>query len=248
MKIEVIALENFPLVQENDNLCELILACMAENQVVLQKRDIIVIAQKIVSVVEKRTAYLNSFSGGEKAKTLSLQTGRSIEFCQAVIEESSEILGVNGRMIITKHKNGFICTNAGIDSSNAGKHDEGKIVLLPVDSDKSAANIRQAICQVAGFSVEHDLAVVITDSFGCEHRLGAIGMAIGAAGINALEKKRGKDLFDNEKNATTAVIDAVAGFANLLMGELNEQRPVVLIRGLNYIVNNNVSIKDILGE
>ena len=82
---------------------------------------------------------------------------------------------------------------------------------------------------------ELSLGIVITDSVGRPFRLGTVGMAIGSAGVEALQNLRGNhDMFGKELMvAEHAIADAIAATAELLMGEGDEAIPVVLLRGLN---------------
>jgi len=74
----------------------------------------------------------------------------------------------------------------------------------------------------------------IEDSTNRPWRLGTVGTAIGAAGLDVLADHRGgTDLYGRELKVTLINrADALAGAATLAMGETVERTPVVLIRGL----------------
>ena len=77
--------------------------------------------------------------------------------------------------------------------------------------------------------------MIISDTVGRAWRNGAVGLAIGAAGVATLEDLRGRrDLFGRPL-ATTRVGrgDEIAAAASLLMGQADEALPLVLARGLN---------------
>jgi coenzyme F420-0:L-glutamate ligase/coenzyme F420-1:gamma-L-glutamate ligase len=121
--------------------------------------------------------------------------------------------------------------NAGIDHSNIDPQMGAEpVLLLPRDPDASAAGLRDRLaahfCKV--------LAVVITDSFGRAWRHGTVGVALGVAGLPSLLDLRGKpDLFGHALRVTqTGFADEIAGAASLVMGQADEARPVVLLRGL----------------
>ncbi len=78
------------------------------------------------------------------------------------------------------------------------------------------------------------VAVVINDSFGRPWRLGTVGVAIGCAGLPSLLDLRGDpDLFGRSLQVTVvAYADEIAAAASLLMGQADEARPVVIVRGL----------------
>ena len=58
--LKLIALDNFPLVEPNDNLINLIHSSINENNLYIEDGDIFVIAQKIVSKSENRYIDLNT--------------------------------------------------------------------------------------------------------------------------------------------------------------------------------------------
>jgi coenzyme F420-0:L-glutamate ligase/coenzyme F420-1:gamma-L-glutamate ligase len=121
--------------------------------------------------------------------------------------------------------------NAGVDHSNVDPQMGAEpVLLLPRDPDASAAALRDRLA--AHFRKQ--LAVVITDSFGRAWRRGTVGVALGAAGLPSLLDLRGKpDLFGHALRVTqTGFADEIAGAASLVMGQADEARPVVLLRGL----------------
>ena len=50
--IQLTAIENFPLVEPNDNLVNMIIDCIASSDISIDDGDIFVIAQKIISKSE----------------------------------------------------------------------------------------------------------------------------------------------------------------------------------------------------
>jgi coenzyme F420-0:L-glutamate ligase / coenzyme F420-1:gamma-L-glutamate ligase len=93
---------------------------------------------------------------------MATKTGRDPRLCQVYIDESSEIVGTNGRMVITWHKLGFRDTSAGVDRSNIAPYSEGLVTVLPKDPDASACGIRARLKELTG----KELAVIISDMFG----------------------------------------------------------------------------------
>ena len=83
--------------------------------------------------------------------------------------------------------------------------------------------------EVAGVTV----AVVVTDSFGRAWRHGQCDVAIGCAGLAALDDWRGRtDSAGMELRATwIAVADEVAAAADLVRAK-DSRQPVVVVRGL----------------
>jgi coenzyme F420-0:L-glutamate ligase/coenzyme F420-1:gamma-L-glutamate ligase len=172
---------------------------------------------------------LNSYPPSRRAAQLAKYCGKDARMIELILRESKKILKLGDGFIITEHKNGWVCANAGIDYSNVpGNY----VTFLPQDPDHTAEKMRQRIKLLCGVEV----AVVIIDSQGRPFRNGSIGIAIGSSGIPALVHKRGeKDLFNYRlKNTEVALADEIASAASLIMGETNEGIPVVVIRGLKY--------------
>jgi coenzyme F420-0:L-glutamate ligase/coenzyme F420-1:gamma-L-glutamate ligase len=133
-------------------------------------------------------------------------------------------------LIIVAHRLGIVLANAGIDASNvAPSTTVEQVLLLPKDPDRSAREYHRRIKQQTGRSV----GIIINDSVGRAWRLGTTSLAIGVAGVTALEDHRGKpDLFGvSLKVSEEAVADELASAATLLQGQAAEKSPVVLIRG-----------------
>jgi coenzyme F420-0:L-glutamate ligase/coenzyme F420-1:gamma-L-glutamate ligase len=105
------------------------------------------------------------------------------------------------------------------------------VLLLPDDPDASAALLKQKWEEFFGVR----LGVIITDSIGRPWRLGTTGIAIGCAGLTALNDMRGRvDMFGRVLQvAEVATADCIAGTAGLIMGEGAEAMPVVLVRGID---------------
>jgi coenzyme F420-0:L-glutamate ligase/coenzyme F420-1:gamma-L-glutamate ligase len=131
------------------------------------------------------------------------------------------------RVLITETHHGFVCANAGIDSSNLPE--DGTVCLLPKDPDGSARSIRAEIA--------YPVAVVISDSFGRAWRVGQAEVAIGCAGLQPVDDWRGRhDASGRELSATViAVADEVAAAADLVRHK-DEGVPVVVVRGLGRYV------------
>lgn len=229
-------LENLPIFKEGDNIAELIL----ESGFQLEEDDVLVIAQKIISKAEGRVLNINDVQTTEEAMELSRLTGRPANFCQVVINESKQILAVKGKTIVTESKNGMRLTSAGVDKSNI--EGEGNLVLLPEDSDESARGIRNQIMEQVNFNV----AVIISDSLGREDRHGSIGNAIGLSGISGITARQTEDLHGRQMVPMINIADEISSAASLLMGQSNNGVPVVIVRGVEYDVDENSSINDLI--
>jgi coenzyme F420-0:L-glutamate ligase/coenzyme F420-1:gamma-L-glutamate ligase len=80
------------------------------------------------------------------------------------------------------------------------------------------------------------LGVLIIDSHGRAWRMGTVGVAIGVSGFPALLDLRGRpDLYGYRLRITqVGLADEIAAAASALMGQADERRPVVHVRGLPY--------------
>jgi len=232
-RLEIIAPEEFPLVEAGDSLPRLILDTLQAEQISFQQGDVLVLAQKIISKSEGRYARLTDVVPTADAEQLAVKCDKDPRLVQMILNESSEVLRCMPGVLIVRHRLGFVMANAGIDHSNiSGAEDEQRVLLLPEDPDQSAELLKEELEQATGL----DLAIIINDSFGRPWRLGTTSVCIGCAGIVSLFDQRGdSDLFDQELLVTqVAVGDEVATAASVLMGQAGEARPLVLVRGLDF--------------
>jgi coenzyme F420-0:L-glutamate ligase/coenzyme F420-1:gamma-L-glutamate ligase len=241
-KVGLYAVPNIPLIKAGDDIAQIINRCAKEDKFVFENQDIVVVTHKIVSKAENRQEKLSVIKPSIYARELAEKTGRDPRLCQVYINESKEILGINGRHVITRHRLGFVGTGAGVDSSNAGTSKEGIVCLLPKDPDASARGIRSKLKKLT----RKELAVIICDTFGNEFRNHSINFAIGIAGIHPHAVRDTIDLYDKPKQTLTAQVDEIAAAAGMLMGQANESIPVVVLRGIEYTVSESASIKEIL--
>jgi coenzyme F420-0:L-glutamate ligase/coenzyme F420-1:gamma-L-glutamate ligase len=240
------ALPGLPLVREGDDLESFIIAGMERAGLQADDGDVFVLAQKIVSKSEGRLTYLPDISPSNEARELAQTTGKDARIIEVILSESRSILRQREGLIVVEHRLGFVCANAGIDRSNVrGEYgdDEDWVLLLPEDPDRSAQLIRDELVRATG----KRLAVLIIDSHGRAWRMGTAGVCIGAAGFPVLLDLRGEpDLFDvTLKSTEVGLADEIASGASALMGQANEGRPVIHVRGLPYPLSEG-SYRDIL--
>ncbi len=179
----------------------------------LQDGDVLVVTQKVVSKAEGRLVDLDH--DDPEAKRLLVE------------EEAVRVLRRRGDLLITETRHGFICANSGVDLSNV---DSGTAALLPLDPDRSARRIREALRHRYGVTV----AVVVSDTFGRAWRRGVTDVAIGIAGIAGVVDLRGTpDANGRILDATEmCVVDEVAGAAELVMGK-DRGIPAAVVRGVD---------------
>lgn len=232
--LHLTALPDFPLVQPGDDLARLIVPALQAAGLRLEEGDVLILAQKIVSKSENRLVDLNGVEPSERARTLAAECRKDPRFVETVLRESRDVLRAGPGLLVVEHRLGFVCANAGVDRSNIGiGNAEGEwVLLLPEDPDASCRALRNRLKEATGAGV----GVIINDSHGRAWRNGIVGVAIGVAGLPALEDLRGRtDLFDNALQITqVAAADELASAASLLMGQAGEGLPVVLARGFPY--------------
>ncbi len=251
--INIIGIQGIPFIKPGDNIGRIILESIKDNNLSLEDGDILVIAQTIISKSLGRIVDLKKIAPSNKAleiyeQHLKKAKNKGIpikepELIQLILDESKEILKVE-HVIIVETKHGFVCANAGIDKSNI--EGESNVALLPENADKEAERIRYTLKKLTN----KDVAIIISDSFGRPFRVGAVGVALGVSGINAILDRRGeKDLFEHELQSTiVGQGDNLASAAQLVMGEANEGLPVIIIRGYSFDLNEEASISPVLRE
>lgn len=221
-------LGGIPLVEPGDDLPALIEAALGREGLQLEAGDIIAVAQKIVSKSEGRLVELDDVKPSARAIELADQSEKDPRVVELILRESLRVVRTRPGAIIVEHRLGIILANAGIDRSNVGGS-EDRVLLLPVDPDRSARALRDGLKVRCGVAP----GVIITDSIGRPWRLGTTGVAIGCASVPVLTDLRGEhDLMGRELLVSEiAPADSLATAATLLMGEGAEAIPAVLIRG-----------------
>ena len=230
-QMSLFALPHIPMVRPGDDIARLIGRALDAAGLELSSGDLLVVAQKIISKAEGRCARLADISPTPRAVELAAQVDKDPRLVELILRESREVVRRRPGVLIVEHELGYIHANAGIDRSNVDGG-EDSVLLLPLDSDASAEALRSELSS----SGEREIGVIINDSAGRAWREGAIGFALGTAGIEPLVDLVGKrDLMGRPMEVTSvAVADELAAAASVLMGQADEGAPVVLIRGLDW--------------
>jgi coenzyme F420-0:L-glutamate ligase/coenzyme F420-1:gamma-L-glutamate ligase len=231
VRVELLAVPGLPRVRAGDDLAALVVDCTRAAGIGLRDGDVVVFAQKVVSKAEGRTVDLAAVEPSPRAREVAARVGKDARLVELILGESSRIVREAPDVLIVRHRLGFVMANAGVDQSNVAAAGEGEqALLLPADPDASAERLRAAFRALAGA----DVAVLINDSFGRPWRRGAVGTAIGCAGIAALHDLRGRpDLHGRTLRVTeVGIADEIAAAASMLMGQADEGLPVVVVRGL----------------
>jgi coenzyme F420-0:L-glutamate ligase/coenzyme F420-1:gamma-L-glutamate ligase len=233
--LSVVPVEGMPEVTEGDPIGELVAA-----QAEIADGDIVVVSQKIVSKAEGRVRRLSSVLPSAEARKLAAMLGKEPALVELILSESSEVLRAEGGVLIVETRHGFVCANAGIDSSNLP--DPDTVCLLPEDPDASARRIRAEITAAVAREpgLPPTIGVVVSDSFGRAWRLGQADVAIGCAGLAPLDDWRGRqDTAGRHLEATLiAIADEAAAAADLVRNKTSRV-PAAIIRGLAAHVTPN---------
>lgn len=218
--VTIFGISNLPLIQRGDDIAELI--CKNAD---LKPGDILCIASTIVSKANGYSRRLDDIVPGEQAERIGSITGEDPRFLQVVLDQASEVI-IETPFTLTALPFGHVGVRSGVDASNV---ESGTAIYLPPDPMEEARTLAMRIRELSGV----DCRIILTDTCGRAFRRGQTGHAIGWFGMTAIRDFRGDtDLFGKVLEITEeAVIDEIAGFANLIMGESNNGVPAVLFRG-----------------
>ena len=211
--LQILAIDGIGEIRPGDEIADAVIAAAAAQGTPLAAGDCLVVTQKIVSKAEGRLVELDPDDIAARHRLVE--------------SESVRIVRRRGDLVISETRHGFVCANAGIDLSNV---EAGHAALLPVEPDRSAKHIRDAVRARAGV----DVAVVISDTFGRPWRRGLTDVAIGVSGIAAVVDLRDTpDALGRILHVTeVAIADEIAAAAELVMGKASGI-PVAIVRGLD---------------
>lgn len=230
-RLTLVAVPGIPLVHPGNDLGAIIIHAIGAAELVPKNNDVVVVAQKVVSKAQGRYVDLATVTPSARARDVAEQVQKDPRLVEVILGESARVVRSSPGVLIVEHRLGFIMANAGVDRSNVPPSAGAEpVLLLPNDPDGAADTLREQLAKHFGVR----LGVVVSDSFGRPWRRGTVGVALGAAGIPALNDLRGQpDLYGHPLRVTdTALADELASAASLLMGQANEGHPVVLISGL----------------
>ncbi len=225
-------LSGIPEIRPGDDLAAAIVAAARGR---LRAGQLLSIAHTVVSKAEGAVVELSEVEPGPQARELARAQDKDPRVVQVALDESAEVLRAERGVLISRTRHGFVCANAGVDSSNAPG--SGQVVLLPPDPDGSARALRRRIAELAGLERDRAPAVLISDSFGRAWRHGQTDVAIGLAGMAPLDDWRGRSDANGLRLQATwlAIADAAAGAADLARAK-DSAEPVILIEGLERFI------------
>jgi coenzyme F420-0:L-glutamate ligase/coenzyme F420-1:gamma-L-glutamate ligase len=222
------ALPGIPEIRPGDDLAAQLAAAAAGLPNGLGDGDVLAVAHKVVSKAEGRLRRLDEVDPSARARALAAEHGKDPRHVQVILDETVDLVRADRGRLICRTRHGFVCANAGVDASNAAE--ENEVVLLPLDPDASARNLRTSLRERLGCAP----AVLITDSFGRPWRAGQCEVAIGVAGLAPLDDWRGRPDNAGRTLAATiiAVADEAAAAADLARAK-DSREPAIRIRGLS---------------
>ncbi|MFI6150870.1 coenzyme F420-0:L-glutamate ligase [Streptomyces sp. NPDC051109] len=211
------AVAGIPEVRPGDDLARLIAAAGPA----LRDGDVLLVTSKIVSKAEGRIVRAESRE-------------------DAIDAETVRVVARRGALRIVENRQGLVMAAAGVDASNT---EPGTVLLLPEDSDASAAAIRTGLRELLGV----DVGVIVTDTFGRPWRAGLTDVAIGSAGVRVLDDLRGgTDDRGNPLSATiVATADELAAAGDLVKGKA-AGLPVAVVRGLGHVLGEGSTAADLV--
>jgi len=225
-RISLTGIEGLPEITPGADLAALIVAAVGSMGLSVEAGDVLVVAQKVVSKAEGCFVELDEVTASPLARAWGQRHGKDPRIIEVILRESRRIVRMDRGLLIVETLHGFVCANAGVDSSNVPT---GRVLTLPRDPDASARRLRDRLGAAFGVPV----GVVISDTFGRPWREGIVNVAIGVAGLRPLADYRGeRDHFGRTLHTTlVATADEIASAAELVMGK-TRGIPVVAVRGV----------------
>src|SRR3989344_703189 len=178
----------------------------------LKDKDIVVVTSKIVAIGQGRTVKIRSMA--QKIKLIKQEA-------DGYFPDQPHGLTLKDLTLVAY---------AGIDRSNAKNH----YVLWPKNPHQEAKKIWAHLRRKYKLK---NLGVIIIDSFCLQLRWGHYGISIGFWGFHPNKSYDGtKDIFGNKIIlGNSNYVDALAAISGVLMGEGNEQTPLLIVRGAKFI-------------
>ncbi len=226
MSLSIIPITGVGEIRPGDELAVFLAHAASAQGDAFRDGDCLVVTQKVVSKAENRLVPLDP---------------DDLDARRALVEsESVRIVRRRGDLVISETPHGFVCANAGVDLSNV---EHGWAALLPVDADRSAKHIRDALRAREGVEV----AVVVSDTFGRPWRRGLTDVAIGVSGLaGVVDLRETPDALGRMLHVTeVAIADEVAAAAELVMGKANGI-PAAIVRGLEPAWRREGSVRELI--
>jgi len=238
--VSIIGVEGLPEITEGVDLAGMITDAQNAAGEPVSDGDVVIVTSKIVSKSEGRAVDLDTVTPSPFAQQFAERWEKEPGVVEMVLQEAKRVVRQVGPVLITETRHGFVCANSGVDQSSSGA--KGRIVLLPVDPDASARGLRSRFRELG-----HDVAVIISDTFGRPWREAQVDVAIGIAGINPVISYIGEHDPHGHEFLVQAVCraDELASAGELVKGNLSRV-PVAIIRGYPWEPDDTASMQDII--
>jgi coenzyme F420-0:L-glutamate ligase / coenzyme F420-1:gamma-L-glutamate ligase len=235
--LEIVAVLGLPEIAPGDDL-----AALVHDRCPLVDGDVVVVTSKVVSKAEGSTVELDQVEASPFASAYADRWDKDPRLVEVVLRESVRIVRMNGPVLITETRHGFVCANSGVDQSSSGA--AGRVVVLPRDPDRSARALRERFAALGA-----DVAVIVSDTFGRPWREGQTDVAIGIAGMAPLVSYVGQhDPHGHEfRVQELCVADELAAAAELVKGN-TARIPVAIVRGRVWERDDAASIAAIVRD
>jgi coenzyme F420-0:L-glutamate ligase/coenzyme F420-1:gamma-L-glutamate ligase len=223
--VRIVPLTGLPEIEPDVDLVELIITAVGRSHLAIEAGDIFVVTQKVVSKAENRLVALDTITPSAQATEWAQKWKKDPRVIELVFREAARIVRMERGVIVAETRHGFVCANAGVDTSNIRP---GWAALLPSDPDTSARCLCDGLRSALGIPV----GVIISDTFGRPWREGQTNVAIGVSGLSAILDYRGEVDSHGQRLVTSAiaVADELAAAAELAMGK-TLGIPVAVITG-----------------
>jgi coenzyme F420-0:L-glutamate ligase/coenzyme F420-1:gamma-L-glutamate ligase len=221
----VSAVPGLPEIGRDADLGALIAGAVARDGRTVEAGDVFVVAQKVVSKAEGAIVRLDEVEASASAAEWATAHAKDPRVIEVILRQSRRIVRMERGILIAETHHGFICANAGVDSSNV---EPGFVTVLPDDPDASAARLRAALMT----AFDCPVAVIVSDTFGRAWREGVVNVALGVAGLQPLIDYRGSaDSFGRPLTSTViALADELAAAAEIVTRK-SAGTPVAIARG-----------------
>ncbi len=242
MAVSISGVEGLPEITEGADLAAMIDEATRARGEPLAGGDVVVVTSKIVSKSEGRAVDLETVTPSLFARQFAERWEKEPGVVELVLREAKRVVRQVGPVLITETRHGFVCANSGVDQSSSGA--KGRVVLLPVDPDASARGLRARFRELG-----HDVAVIVSDTFGRPWREAQVDVAIGIAGLNPVISYVGQHDPHGHEFLVQAVCraDELASAGELVKGNLSRV-PVAIIRGYPWEPDETASMTDIIRE
>src|SRR5208337_2027682 len=119
LSVSFTAVEGIPLIKQGDNLAQLIVKALDAGGMRLERGDIVVICQKVVSKAEGRVYDLKQIEPSVLAKNIAQRWDKDPRAIELVLSQTNRIVRMDRVELIVETGAGWVCANAGMAEYNS---------------------------------------------------------------------------------------------------------------------------------